>query len=438
MSAMLRARAGPLVRWTEAEVVAKYDGARKRLYAKVAADLLKNDYITRRDARVEAFVKAEKRLESKPKVPRMIQHRSPRFTLRLSQYLRPVAKVFFTLSGRGHKRVAPAPVFSYGLNAAKRAELLMQKSRSIPDCVMLPLDCKGFDRHVNKQLLQVEHGVYLSLYRNDPELARILSYQLNNVCITANRISYGSEGRRMSGDANTSLGNCILVYLMLRVAMRGERARWDLHIDGDDFVVFVERWAAARVAEQVTSFFYACGHELTAGTPARRWQDIEHNSSRIVHGAYGYITERNPWKVLATTFVHHAHFHNKKGGLRAFRTIAQGLLVRSLGLPVLQAFAVGALRSVPGVPWLDEVLDAETLYRTKLLNPNWHAAQPVEVLNHSRIVFEQVWGMSVEEQLVLEARLERGRPWLEYLDFRMEPVSLLPTSSGVELVAGVD
>lgn len=76
--------------WRYSRVVEGYDGPKRRKYAEAQRSLLIDGPVVADDAKVKAFVKAEKRNLIEPKKPRCIQFRSARYTLALMAYLKPV------------------------------------------------------------------------------------------------------------------------------------------------------------------------------------------------------------------------------------------------------------------------------------------------------------------------------------------------------------
>lgn len=81
----------------------------------------------------------------------------------------------------------------------------------------LEIDFSRFDRHCSKTLLvATEHAVYEHVF---PEhVAAMLRMQLDNNCTSAFGAKYHVEGGRMSGDMNTSIGNCIIVACLMMAA----------------------------------------------------------------------------------------------------------------------------------------------------------------------------------------------------------------------------
>jgi hypothetical protein len=323
-------------------------------------------------------------------------------------------------------------VFPVGLNQHQLAELLLKKFRAINDCVVIPLDVSGFDYRVSADLLRIEHSVYNQLHRGDRELQRLLAMQIRNVGRTKHGIKYWSHGRRMSGDANTSLGNRTLMFLMLTSAMKTVGCAYEIIVDGDDAIIFVDRQHEGRVRPALMNTFRECGHKLVAEDTCDIFDAVYHKG-KLVWGHQGWTLVRDPWLVLGTAFAGHTHFHEKAGGHRALRTLAQGLLVLHLGVPIIQSFAVGILRSLREVSWLDSAVDEFTRRTFELENIDWKNVKPVPVTDKARQTYASAWGISPEGQRSLEAYLEMDRSsQLDDYHFLRLPEQWLPSNQHME------
>jgi hypothetical protein len=194
--------------------------SRKRVvYQRALDDLRAGRGSIEEDAELAIFVKYEKtdRTSKKDPVPRIISPRNPKFNLRIGRYIRPLEKRLFKSLGRlfGHKTVIK------GLNAIQSARVLREKWDMFRNPVAVGLDASRFDQHVSHDALLWEHGVYLDCFKEPKHfkrLARLLKYQEVNRCFGETPdgdVNYTIKGTRMSGDMNTSLGNCVLMCSMI-------------------------------------------------------------------------------------------------------------------------------------------------------------------------------------------------------------------------------
>jgi hypothetical protein len=242
------------------EVALHYGGGKRARYERAAADVLANG-LTPRDARITCFVKFEK-LNSESKTnpdPRAIQFRDPRYGVSLARFLKPMEPHLYQLCGDG--RTLPSTrVIGKGLSQVERAMLLRAKMASFASPVVVSLDASRFDQHVDIHLLRIEHSFYRHMASNAPELSRLLSWQLYNRGSTHSGVQYRTRGKRMSGDMNTALGNCILMVLMVSTFMRGHR--YDILDDGDDCLLICESGLLPWVLENVQDTFLQFGMEI--------------------------------------------------------------------------------------------------------------------------------------------------------------------------------
>lgn len=206
--------------------LASFKGAKRRIYQR-AYDSLRVEPLSRKDARIKAFVKAEK-FNPKEKVnpdPRMIQARDPRYNLHLARFLRPLEHVVY-----GVRSPSGLPMIVKCMNPKQRAALILEKWRLFDNPVCVSLDCSRWDKHVGPDVLKVEHDFYRSWFPGDQDLDQLLRWQMVNECRTSNGLRYQVVGGRMSGDMNTALGNCTLMVGMAHAAMKQLRVKqYDFH-----------------------------------------------------------------------------------------------------------------------------------------------------------------------------------------------------------------
>lgn len=410
---------GQFVRWEPATVVACYDGAKKKLYQDALDSIIREGPVMRRDAKIKAFVKAEKRSYDNPKVPRLIQHRSTRYTLEMLRYVKPVECVYYNMKRQYKSSYHKSRVFAKHLNLHERALLIREKFDAMPDCCVVSADCSGFDAHVHADVLAIEHGIYMRLFGGDPELQRLLSMQMDNSGRTVTGIDYKCRGRRMSGDANTSLGCHLVVQIIVELCCEHLVGPKDYLVDGDDVLFFMSRKHYDANAAIIERVFNGCGQKAIAMPPVTEYQDIVYGRAKPVLGHGGWRLGRDPYAVMGTAFVSHKHFQEPKGGLAALRTLAQGLLITNLGVPVLQAFAEGVLRSTPQTKWNASVYDPYMLasLQAEVRGQLWTSVQPEPITPEARRAYERAWNIAPTEQVRLETMLARYQPWLADMRF---------------------
>lgn len=97
---------------------------------------------------------------------------------------------------------------------------------------IVEVDFSRFDRHNHRALMEMtEHLIYDQTLPK--HVANALHQQLRSVCKTRTGLTYEVEGTRMSGDVNTSIGNCIIVAcLCMGMGIPADAMK----IEGDDMI----------------------------------------------------------------------------------------------------------------------------------------------------------------------------------------------------------
>lgn len=393
-------------------VLEPYSGAKRTRYLRAAEELL-FEPVEKRDARVTAFVKAEKRQSADRKDPRLIQFRTPKYNLELATYLKPVEHAI--LRHRGPRRgVRRSFVIAKGRDSVERAALIKEKWDQFSEPVCVSLDAKRFDKHVSPEALQAEHSVYNAVY-SDPYLAKLLNWQVKNKGKTMNGIKYRVTGNRMSGDYNTGMGNCLLMAAMTEsFLMSLGLKRWDYFADADDCLVFIERVDLQRLLDNVKPGFLRFGQEVRIEDVAHEYWDIRHCQGSPLVTASGVRMIRDFRKVLSQAFCGYNHYHDPIGGMRVMKSVAQCELILNAGVPILQPLSqkVLALLDQTKFSKLDTRDTAVwlALIESRRRNFAWVSDASVEITSEARRSFERVFGLTTEQQLAWE-------DWVEALTF---------------------
>jgi len=318
--------------------VETYSGMRRLRYEKAVKSLEEDGPVTVRDSYVEAFCKFEKLpIEAKKSPdPRMIQARQPRYGAALGIYTKPIEHTLYHMlrSPRGHRQIGK------GLDSVARAELLVAKMSEFGDPLVLSIDASRFDKHVGKSALRVEHSVYCHMCR-DPELRRLLNMQLVNKCRSRQGIRYLCPGGRMSGDMNTALGNCLLMYLYTVAALTqcGYSDReYELLVDGDDTLIILSEVRSAQLAG-LSEKFYKMGQEIKLENRATQIEQVVWCQSRPVKTELGWRFVRDWRNVLSRTTAggHHWLYNNLRADM--CHTIGICYQAEMSGVPILSAYA---------------------------------------------------------------------------------------------------
>lgn len=336
------------------EFVDRYSG-RKRLVYEQALASLDVDPLKREDSFVKVFVKFEKfNYTLKPDaVPRVVSPRSPRFNVMLGRYIVPIEERIFKSIGEvyGMKTVMK------GMNASESGRLMFDKWNHYTHPVALGLDAERFDQHVSREALQYEHSIYKSCFWRKQDLKMLtwlLNQQLDNQC-SGNApdgwLKYNTSGVRMSGDMNTSLGNCVLMCAM--IYSYGLSCGVDIQLanNGDDCVVFMESCDLQRFTTGMHQWFIDMGFSMVAEEPVYEFEQIQFCQTQPVWVGpewCDYIMVRDPRVAIskdATALLPLSSPREVAGWLDA---VGQGGISLTGGIPIWQDFYSMYARSAVG------------------------------------------------------------------------------------------
>lgn len=296
-------KTAPLSRY---DFVETFRGRKKRIYQFAADSLLNTGNLTVKDSFITPFVKYEKtdHTTKADPVPRVVSPRNPRYNVELGRFLRPLEERIFKAIGElfGHKTVFK------GMNAELSAKCMFEKWSMFRDPVAVGLDASRFDQHCSEEALKTEHGIYLDCYptkKRKRQLEFLLKMQLKNICVgyvPDGRVKYKTVGTRMSGDMNTSLGNCILMCLMIHSYGLARNVNLQLANNGDDCVVIMDKTDLPKFQLDLDDWFLSMGFNMAVEEPCYTFEEIEFCQTHPVWvGPHhdSYIMVRHPVKAIA-------------------------------------------------------------------------------------------------------------------------------------------
>lgn len=268
------------------DVLACYKGKKKAAYQR--AMLTMHLPITPKDARISAFVKVEKLdlgLKADP-CPRLIQPRSKRYNLRLGQYLR-LNEKYLTKS---IDRVFGETTVLSGYDSFTQGKIIHSKWKKYSNPIAIGLDASRFDQHTSVQALKFEHSCWNGIF-GDPHLASILKMQLYNkgsAYTEHGRVSYKTNGCRMSGDINTSLGNKLIMCAMVWSYLAKFQIKASLVNNGDDCVLICDKNQLELIQSTLGEYFLGKGYKMVVEKPVDFIEGIEFCRSRPVRVGNSY------------------------------------------------------------------------------------------------------------------------------------------------------
>lgn len=328
---------------TAQQFVDTYSGRKKVIYQQ-AMDSLDADPLRPKDAYVKTFVKYEKtNFTSKVPVPRVISPRSPRFNVEIGRFIRPIEERIFKSIGK----TMGANTVMKGMNATQMASAIRSKWNRFSDPVAVGCDASRFDQHVSIDALMWEHSIYLECFpagRHRRRLSKLLSQQLRNICsgkVGDGFVKFKTEGVRMSGDMNTSLGNVVLMCSMMGAYADSVGVDMELVNNGDDCVMIMERGSYPAFNSRLTTWFKDMGFTMIVEEPVDVFERILFCQTQPVWvgpDRDDYVMVRDPRIAIAKdSFSVHVLRNRKevRGWLQAVGTGGEAL---AGGLPVWQEF----------------------------------------------------------------------------------------------------
>lgn len=378
---------------------------RKRIVYEKALESLDRKPLTLKDSAVKVFVKFEKfNATSKPDaVPRVVSPRSPRFNVIFGRFIRPIEERVFEAIGEvyGSKTVMK------GMNAVDSGQLMFQKWSAFKDPVAVGLDAERFDQHVSREALQYEHMIYKACFwrkQDKHELGKLCDQQLDNRCtgnVLDGWLKYKTSGVRMSGDMNTSLGNCVLMCAMIYSYAKTRGVRIQLANNGDDCVVFMERAQLGQFMKDLDLWFKNMGFSMVCEDPVYDFEKIQFCQTQPVYCGptpTDYIMVRDPRVAISKDSVALMPLRTPKEVSGWLNAVGMGGMALTGGIPVWQDFYSMYVRSAVGPKSIIETgwgWGVRSLSR--FLERTY--APPVPKTRYS---FWLAFGISPEEQICIE------------------------------------
>lgn len=339
---------------TRQQFVEMYHGRKRSIYERAALSLGVRG-LNKSDAFMSTFVKLEKLSKPDP-APRVIQPRSPRYNVEVGRFLKAMEKTLL----KGIAEIWGGPTVMKGMNARAQGAALREMWDEFVDPVGLGFDATRFDQHVSSDALRFEHSVYVALTTKSsrPKLERLLHMQILNkgyARCADGVVKYAVDGRRMSGDMNTGMGNCLLMCAMMWAFARELGIKARLANNGDDCVLICEKKYVPLIQASTDAFFAKFGFAMEAEAPVYVFEEIQFCQTNPVY-AGGWVMCRDPRVVmdkdlvsvldLSSCFEKWAMAVGECGGALC------------AGIPVMQSFYQmlrrhGKIGKVDKHPWMD-------------------------------------------------------------------------------------
>lgn len=384
------------------EFVDLYKGRRHTIYS-AAADSLMTEPVTRRDAILTTFLKAEKIDFTKKgdPAPRVIQPRSPRFNVEVGRYIKHIEHDLY----RGINAVFnDGHTIMKGLNARRSGGVMESKWNRFKRPVAIGLDASRFDQHVSVDALRWEHLCYGLYYTGSEraELMRLLEWQITNkgVARASNGIiTYKVKGCRMSGDMNTGLGNCLLMCAMIWTYCKEHGIKdYELANNGDDCVLIMDTKDLARTAN-IPTWFREMGFTMKVEEPVYELEHIEFCQTHPVWTPEGYIMVRKHGVAMAKDCISLKPLDSKGAFDKWRKCVGEAGMSLTGGIPVQQEFYAAFMRgtSSAGNMNKDPVMETGFMRLAAGMNRKYTEVHP-----RTRLSYYIAYGITPDEQEALE------------------------------------
>lgn len=391
------------------EFALRYSGRKRATYLNALDHVLENG-LDRKDARIKMFVKCEKMSPVKVNPdPRAIQFRDPKYCVVLASYLKPIEEHLYALKIK-HPLLSGTRLVGKGLNQVERAHLLRRKMQAFVSPVVVSIDASRFDQHVDIAQLREEHRVYTHC-NPDPYFAQLLSWQCINKCQSRIGFRYVTRGKRMSGDMNTALGNCVIMIGMVLGFMIPRGKHFDLFDDGDDCLLIVEEPELEGVLKDLPHHFLQYGHEMKIENIARDIESVNWCQSKPVRTKHGLKFVRDYTKVISTCLVGTRWLGVPPHVRLAYLAgLADCELVLNCGVPILQEYALALRRNSRGAQVRHDKESGEWhryIRESRLYRRVESGGFDLEITDEARLSFSKAFGVSIDQQIDIERTLSQ-------------------------------
>lgn len=319
----------------------RYSGRRKTRY-EAAIKSLHVAGVSKRDAMTKPFIKFEKGdiVEKEDACPRFIGPRDPRYNVEVGRYIAHCEKPLF----QGIAKVFGNTTVYKGMDARQQATKLHSRWMEFDKPVAIGLDASRFDQHISADALRWEHKQWLNFvpHSERKKLAKLLSWQIENkgvAYVDDGKVEFTVEGCRMSGDMNTSSGNCMIMCAMIFSYMLYKNIRkYHLANNGDDCVVIIEGREFQNFSTGLDAWFTEMGFTMKVEDPVYEFEQIEFCQTKPVLSSMGWVMVRNPHVAIAKDTTANCDISTEK----IFRTwcdaMHHGGTSLTVGVPVYPQF----------------------------------------------------------------------------------------------------
>jgi len=233
-----------------------------------------------------------------------------------------------------------------------------------------------------------------------------------------------TNGRRMSGDMNTALGNCLLMVLMVRAFMREQNIHGEIFDDGDDVLVFFEEKFLDQVLRTCHDTFLGFGQEVKVENVAHRLEDIVFcQSSPVIDNSGKYAMVANWKKIISQSASGTRYWQEEKTRADMGYSVGQCLLALYAGMPIIQTYAQRLCAS--GGVLNPEIYNTDWVFKLGREGERRELGTlaPEPITTATRESFWKAYGIDPTQQVMLEDMLD---DWTLTTGTQDQPPEVLP------------
>lgn len=394
-------------RWTHKQVIDNTALNKKARYQRAYRNLKQGNYDWNTFSRGQAFIKFEKMPQQKADdgAPgRLIQYRSFEYTYLLKSFLGPLWEGLkhsdMIINDYTQQRFRE--VFTSSMNYKQVGTLVNDLWLRHEDCVAICVDHSFFDGHHHEHNLRLEH-LFWNTVVGSRYFKRLLRLQrVNDIRCKISRSKYRSKATRLSGDWNTSAGNSIINYLMLRTIFPTA----SIVVNGDDSIIFIGRRDLIKLCgsielSMVTKWtkqqFAKFGQVTKVDRIASIIEQIEYCQCSPVWFPDGYRMVRTPMRCLGRIqYTSHCNMDPKT----YYTSVGLCELASNPGVPIMQQFSLNLIQRGSGRIAATILTDGLHYISDEDLDVKVHSVD-----ERTRQSFYLAFGYTREQQLCLEAEL---------------------------------
>jgi hypothetical protein len=254
---------------------------------------------------------------------------------------------------------------------------------------------------------------------------RLLRQQLRNRCTYSAAdgfIKWVSMGGRMSGDMDTSLGNCLIMCALVWTYCTQRGIDPCLYNNGDDCVVFMERHQLPIFIAGLEEWFLEMGFNMKVERPVFKFEHIEFCQTHPIDLGPTVVCVRNFPACIDKDMVSVLPLQTEHDLDNYFASIGKGGLALAGGVPILTYFYRMLVRFSRGAEgWGDHPsLRAGMIYMSQGMDRKHSEPTPT-----ARVSFYEAFGVTPDEQVYWESYYDNlprpaigDRAWWFPLDFR--------------------